>query len=162
MNMISSHYFEYHKQKTIQALRYHFIGRTEIKIMMILVNVFAVLSAGLFYWKKIAPSAFLLSSMLWFLMMLLFWFFLPRMIYKKSASFKDSFKVTMNEYQFILQHTKAEKSWDWSSFSSWMESPYFFHLYFSSTSFFLIPKDGFEEDDIVKARNYFRSHIQKK
>lgn len=160
--MISSNYFEYNKQKTIQALRYHFISRKEIKVMMILVNVFAVLSAGLFYWKKISPLAFLLSSLLWFIMMILFWFLLPQLIYKKSSSFKDSFKVSIDEHSFTLQHQKASKNWEWRSFSNWMESPHFFHLYFNSTSFFLIPKDAFEVEEVESARNYFKKNILKK
>jgi hypothetical protein len=55
---MTSNTFEYHKQKVIQALRYHFISRKEIKVMMVLVNVFAILSAGLFFFKKISPLAF--------------------------------------------------------------------------------------------------------
>ena len=43
-----SEYFTYNKGKVIQALRYHFITRKEIKGMMILVNVFAIVSAALF------------------------------------------------------------------------------------------------------------------
>ena len=61
-----SQFFTYNKNKVIQALRYHFITRREIKIMLILVNVFAIVSAALFYLKLIQPLAFLLSSVLWF------------------------------------------------------------------------------------------------
>ena len=45
--------FSYNKKQIIQGLRYHFISRREIKLMMILVNVFAIGSAVLFYTKKI-------------------------------------------------------------------------------------------------------------
>ena len=38
----------YDKPKVIQALRYHFISRKEIRILLIAVNVFAVISAVLF------------------------------------------------------------------------------------------------------------------
>ena len=37
---MTSQFFIYNKGKVIQALRYHFITRKEIKIMIILVNVF--------------------------------------------------------------------------------------------------------------------------
>ena len=43
---MTSQFFDYDKGKVIQALRYHFITRREIKVMMILVNVFAILSAA--------------------------------------------------------------------------------------------------------------------
>jgi len=53
--------FSYDKKKVIQALRLHFIAQREIKIMMILVNVFAILSAILFYQKIIRPEPFYLE-----------------------------------------------------------------------------------------------------
>ncbi|MEI8052364.1 MAG: YcxB family protein [Bacteroidota bacterium] len=156
---MTSNFFEYNKMKTIQALRYHFISRKEIKVMMILVNVFAILSAVLFFYKKISPVAFLLSSMLWFIMMILFWFLLPRIIYRKSSSFKDRFKVSLNEEDFMLEHERASRSFNWKEFSSWMESPHFFHLYFNSRSFFLIPKEAFDQEE--KARKIFKEKIRK-
>jgi Na+/H+ antiporter NhaA len=68
--MISSA-FNYNKPKVIQALRYHFISRREIKLLMIFVNVFAIASAALFYFKQISALAFLVSSLLWFVLMIL-------------------------------------------------------------------------------------------
>ena len=41
--------FSYNKQQVLQALRYHFLGRPEIRIMIIVVNVFALISAALFF-----------------------------------------------------------------------------------------------------------------
>ena len=158
---MTSDYFIYHKPKVIQALRYHFISRKEIKVMMILVNVFSLLSAGLFYFKKISPAAFLLSSLMWFLMMLTFWFFLPRMVYRKSASFKDSFKIDINDRFFQLQNERASKTWEWSEFSLWLESPHFFHLYFNSTSFFLIPKEIFDNENEHKVRKLLKDKLCK-
>ncbi|HMJ47128.1 MAG TPA: hypothetical protein VK498_07340, partial [Ferruginibacter sp.] len=81
--MVST-YFTYSKPKVIQALRYHFISRNEIKVLLILVNIFAIVSAGLFFFKKISPLAFLISSTLWFVLMLIFWFILPRIVYKRA------------------------------------------------------------------------------
>jgi hypothetical protein len=156
-----SNYFTYNKGKVLQALRYHFITRKEIKIMMILLNVFSLLSAALFFFKKISPLAFLLSSSLWFFMMILFWFFLPRIIYKKSASFKDRFKITLNELDFTLEHSRASKTYAWSELSNWMESPHFFHLYFNATSFFLIPKEAFENEIMDNVREQFRKKVKK-
>ena len=138
--------FQYDKQKTIQALRYHFITRKEIKIMMILVNVFAIFSAALFFFKKISPVAFLLSSFLWVMMMILFWFLLPRIIYKKSPSFKQTFRVSFTEIALTLENGTATRSFNWKGFSTWIESPHFFHLYFTGKSFFLIPKDALAEE----------------
>lgn len=158
---MTSSIFAYDKLKTIQALRYHFISRKEIKYLMVIVNLFAIISAALYYFKQISPLAFLFSSLLWFVMMILFWFLLPRMIYAKSASFKDKFKVEMNGISFSLIHEKADKTWEWNAFSTWMESPHFFHIYFNPRSFFLIPKDAFDTNGIEQARKILSDNIKR-
>lgn len=152
----------YEKPKVIQALRYHFITRREIKIMIILVNVFAILSAALFFFKKISPMAFLVSSFLWFTLMIAFWFILPYSIYRKAATFKDGFTVSLEEQHLFLENDRGSKSWPWTAFSGFVESPHFFHLYFDSRSFFLIPKSAFEGDDVHTARRFMAGKIMKK
>ena len=47
-------HFGYDKKQVIHALRFHFLTRPEIKVLFVLVNVFAILSAVLFFLKKIA------------------------------------------------------------------------------------------------------------
>ena len=128
--------------------------------MMVLVNVFAVLSAALFFFKKISPLAFLLSSMLWFIMMILFWFLLPRIIYKRSATFKDRFRAILGNNHFRIENERGGRDWQWNEFSSWMESPHFFHLYFNSRSFFIVPKEAFEGDEEHEARKIFKAKIK--
>jgi YcxB-like protein len=151
----------YRKPQVLQALRYHFISRREIKLMMILVNVFALLAAALFYFKLITPLPFLMSSVLWISMMAAFWIWLPWMIYRKSRTFKDTFFVNLDENHFIIETENANKIWAWREFSSMIETPGFFHLYFDSRSFFLIPKDVFEStDDIHDARKIMREKIK--
>lgn len=129
--------------------------------MMVLVNVFAILSAALFFFKKISPFAFLSSSLLWFLMMIVFWFLLPTVIYRKAKTFKDSFRAILSEDEFAIQNERGGRSWKWKDFSTWMESPHFFHLYFNSRSFFIIPKDAFEGDDEHAARKILALKIKK-
>jgi hypothetical protein len=158
---MTSSFFTYNKSKVIQALRYHFITRREIKTMLILVNVFAIVSAGLFFFKKITPWAFLISSVLWFTLMITFWYILPITIYKKAATFKDGFKVSLEAQHLFLENDRGSKSWPWTAFSSFIESPHFFHLYFDSRSFFLIPKEAFATENLRQAREFFKSHIKK-
>ncbi len=158
---MTSSFFTYHKPKVIQALRYHFISRKEIKVMMILVNVYAILSAALFFFKVISPLAFLLSSALWFALMILFWFLLPRIVYKRALVFKDRLKATLSASYFEIENAKGSRSWEWKEFSTWIESPHFFHLYFNSRSFFIIPKDAFEGDDVHEARKILMAKIPK-
>lgn len=159
---MESIFFTYNKGKVIQALRYHFISQREIKIMMILVNVFAIVSAGLYFFKKIDPLAFLVSSMLWFFLMFVFWFFLPFIIYKRAATFKDRFRAHLNNTEFMLENERGSKAWPWSDFSTWMESPHFFHLYFNPRSFFILPKEAFPGEDESNARKFFSEKINRK
>jgi hypothetical protein len=159
---MTSQFFTYNKGKVIQALRYHFISRREIKVMMILVNVFAILSAGLFFVRKISPMAFLVSSVLWFGLMITFWYLLPITIYKKSATFKDKFKATFGKEEFTIENERGSRSWSWNEFSTTMESPHFFHLYFNPRSFFIVPKDAFDEDEINEARKLLAARILRK
>jgi hypothetical protein len=158
---MTSQYFTYDKGKVIQALRYHFISRKEIKVLMILINVFAIFSAGMFFFKKISPLAFLVSSVLWFSMMILFWFLLPMIVYRKAHTFKDRFRVLLDNNEFGIENERGGRSWNWSEFSTWLESPHFYHLYFNSRSFFIIPKDAFPGDDVHEARRIFAERIKK-
>ena len=158
---MTTKFFTYDKPKVIQALRYHFITRREIKIMIILVNVFAIVSASLFFFKKIKPSAFLISSCLWIVLMITFWFLMPNMVYKRAPAFKDRLKAIFGGSEFRIENEVGGRSWAWSEFSTWMESPYFFHLYFNSRSFFIVPKDAFDGDDVLEARRILDEKIKR-
>ena len=157
---MTSEYFIYNKGKVIQALRYHFITRREIKLMLIVVNVFSIISAGLFFFKKISAVAFLISALLWFGMMIVFWFLLPVLIYKRSVTFKDKFKATFGGEGFTIENERGSRNWPWQQISSFMESPHFFHLYFDARSFFIVPKDAFIGDDVHAARKILAEKIK--
>lgn len=129
--------------------------------MMILVNVFAIVSAALFFLKKISPMAFLVSSTLWFVLMISFWHLLPLTIYKKSPTFKDRLKATFGINEFIIENERGSRSWPWQDFSTTMESPHFFHLYFNTRSFFLVPKEAFPGEEERAARKILATKIHK-
>lgn len=154
-------HFDYNKKQVIQALRYHFLNRKEIRIMIVLVNVFALASAALFYFKKILPFAFLVSSFLWFVLMLTFWFILPFIVYRKAATFRDHFTMSFEDNGFNLGNERGSRSWEWKAVSTYLETPYFFHLYFNSTSFFLVPKIAFSDDERTELRDLLRSKVRK-
>lgn len=158
---MTSSLFTYDKPKVIQALRFHFINRREIKFMIILINVFAIVSGAFYFMHKINPLAFLLTSALWFVLMIAFWFVLPGTIYRRASTFKDRFKVSFEDKHMFLENDRGgSRSWPWTAFSSFMESPHFFHLYFDSRSFFLIPKESFEGDDVHDARKMLKAKIK--
>ncbi len=152
--------FSYEKKKVIQALRYHFVQRPEIRILIILVNVFAIFSAVLFYTKKIRPEPFLLGSFIWLMLMATFWYILPNSIYKKAATFQDSFIIDFNDSDVRLENERGFVTWPWQKFSRFFESPHFFHLYFDSKSFFLVPKEGMSEEFKHEIRGVFNQKIK--
>jgi phage shock protein PspC (stress-responsive transcriptional regulator) len=154
--------FSYDRKQVIQALRYHFFTRREIRLLVILINVFTIASAVLLYFKKIQPFSFLLFSTLWLALMLVIWIILPNSIYKRSETFRDKFMMSINNDQVTLNTGRGTQLWQWQRFSKFIETPYFFHLYFDNRSFFLIPKDAFENiTDQQTARAIFKEHIGK-
>ena len=141
----------------MQALRYHFISRPEIKILIILVNVFAILSAALFYFKKVSPFAFLVSTLLWLGLMISFWFVMPHAVFRKASTFQDTFKMIFGEHGIRLENERGFTEWEWKKFSNYFESPNFIHLYFNSRAFFLVPKMAAEDEGNITERSGFCS-----
>jgi hypothetical protein len=155
-------HFGYDKKQVLQALRYHFITRPEIKILLIVVNIFTIISAVLLYMHKIQPISFLAFSILWFLLIVSVWKILPASIYKKNETFRDNFSMNINESEVVLSTNRGQHGWQWKDFSVFVESPYFFHLYFNSWSFFLVPKDAFKDIlELQEARALLREKIRK-
>jgi hypothetical protein len=155
-------HFGYEKSQVMQALRYHFISRPEIRIMLILVNVFAIASLALYFLKKVTAFAFMTSSVLWIILMISFWFILPALVYRRAATFKDRFSMTFEEDGFTLGHERGSRSWPWKALTSFIESPHFFHLYFDSRSFFLIPKNGCKDkEEVYELRHLLKDKIKK-
>lgn len=155
--------FAYDKKLVIQALRYHFINRFEVRLLMIVVNVFAIFAAAMFYFHKVSPFAFLVSSLLWISLMVAFWFILPNTVYKKASTFRDSFTMNFGEYRVRLENERGFTEWNWEKFSTFIESPHFIHLYFDSKSFFLVPKAAAEKNDSLNnLRKLLREKIVKK
>jgi YcxB-like protein len=148
----------------MQALRYHFISRPEIRIMLILVNVFALGSIILYALKKITPMAFFVGSSLWIVLMISIWFILPGIVYRRAITFKHQFSMTFEDEGFTLGHEGGgSKSWPWKALKNFIESPKFFHLYFDSRSFFLVPKDGCKDsDEVFELRELLKKKVGKK
>ncbi|HEY4156239.1 MAG TPA: YcxB family protein [Puia sp.] len=155
-------HFDYDKKQVLRALRYHFISRPEIKIILIILNIFTILSAVLFYFHKIQPLSFLSFSLLWFVLLITIWKLLPLSVYKRSQTFRDQFSMDFNEQDVVLQTERGSHTWQWKEFSSFLESPHFFHLYFNSRSFFLVPKDAFKDLSVLQeARALLKEKLRK-
>ena len=154
--------FSYDKNQVLQALRYHFLSKKEIRLMIILVNVFALVSAILFYAREIDAMAFLVGSSLWFCLMISFWFFLPGMVYRRAATFKDHFTMSFEEETFSVGNERGSRAWSWKELSNFIETPHFFHLYFDKNSFFLVPKNAYENSDkVYEMRQLLKAKVKK-
>lgn len=155
--------FGYDKKQVIQALRYHFISKREIRIMIILVNVFAALALVLYALHKITPAAFLINSFLWLVLMISLWFVLPGVVYRRAETFRHNFTMYFDENDFTLEHVNGKRSWPYTALSNYRESPHFFHLYFDERSFLLVPKTGFKDSDEISAfRHLLMSRVNVK
>jgi len=156
-------HIEYNKDKVIQALRYHFISRPEVKVMLVLVNVFAILSAGLFAFKYVRAVPFLISSLLWFFLMLTFWFWLPGLVYRRSETFREKIDFRFRDNDILLETSRGHTNWGYDKFQYFIESPHFFHLYINEKSFFLVPKDACgPEAETFEVRKYLDEKIGRK
>ena len=61
-----------------------------------------------------------------------------------------------------LENKKGRVEWEWQRFIKYFESPNFFHLYFDSRSFFLVPKNGCKDkEEVAEIRQLLRSKIKK-
>jgi len=154
--------FGYNKKQVLDGLRGHFFGRPEIRILIIVINVFAILSAIFLWFKWIQPISFLIFSVLWFFLWISVRRILPLSIYKRSATFLDTFILSLDDRGVLLETQKGVQQWRWENFSGFKETAYFFHLYFSARSFFMIPKDSFKDiTEIQAARELLKEKIRK-
>lgn len=153
--------FGYDKPKVLQALRFHFINKKDIRLLLILVNIVAIFSGVLFFIQKIQPTVFLVTSLMWIILMLLFWFLMPRMIYNRNRTFRDNFTVTIDNAHLRLDHEQGGRTWNYHQFTNWFESPHFLHLYVGANAFFIIPKEPFTIEQLQEVREIFNTNIKK-
>ncbi|MFT3903245.1 MAG: YcxB family protein [Niabella sp.] len=150
--------FDYNKPQVIQALRYHFISKREMRLMIILVNVFAAFSLVLYIMGKITPMAFIINALLWIFLIISLWFVLPYAVYKRNSTFRNAFTMYFNENDFTLEHATGKRSWPYHALSQIKETPNFFHLYFDPRTFFLVPKSAF---DTIEKLSTMRSIVNR-
>lgn len=139
--------FHYHKTAVINALRTHFLSRRETKILRILLIIFFLI--GLWaYTKGIIPYALVVVLFLVIVLLtVVFWFILPKSIYKKTRTFAEpSITLDLNEEGLSIDTHAGAHRLPWTNFSRVLETPDFFYLYRSNNAFFLIPASAFNSD----------------
>lgn len=131
---------EYRKGEVLQALRYHFIRKPEIRVMVILVNVFALLSVVLFAVGLASALPFLTGTGLWLFLMAAVWVGMPLAVYRRNRTFRDRFTVRMGDTHLFIVTERGSRTWAWREFSHHYETPGFIHLCFGGSGFLLLPK----------------------
>jgi hypothetical protein len=154
--------FSYNKKKVLQALRYHFIAQKEIRILFIVILLFDIISAVLYFTNKIRPEPFVLGAFIWFMFLISFWFLMPGTVYRRSQTFREAFTIYFQPDYIALENKNGRVEWQWNRFTKYFESPDFFHLYFSAKSFFIVPKDNISKEDQLAIRSLLNTHVQLK
>ncbi|WP_295121568.1 YcxB family protein [uncultured Chitinophaga sp.] len=151
--------FRYNRHDVINALRFHFLRRGEIKVFR---NTFAILLLATLagYVFNLVNIAALMGIVAMILVIgCAFWFLLPISVYNKSQTFKESIRLGYNEREMTIGTQVGDRPLNWSSFSQIVETPTFFFLYRDTKSFFLIPVSAFETED---AAHNFRELLKAK
>lgn len=141
--------FRYDKKSVLRALRYHFFSKKDIRILLLVVNIFTLLCGVLYFYQWVQPLPFLICSFLWFALMLSFWVILPQNIYRSSKTFRESLKVDFQDETLMIYHSAGRKEWPYTAFKQVKETPDFFYFYLDDRSFFLIPTDAFPESSFL-------------
>jgi hypothetical protein len=87
---------------------------------------------------------------------------MPGAVYKRSETFKESFTIYFQPGYIALENKNGRVEWEWNRFTNYFETPNFFHLYFSSKSFFLVPIDSISTEEKSAIRKLLSGHIKKK
>ena len=70
--------------------------------------------------------------------------------------------MDFNDNEVLLQTQRGSLTWAWNDFSSFLETPFFFHLYFNSRAFLLVPKDAFTDlESLQETRNLLKRKLLK-
>jgi hypothetical protein len=77
------------------------------------------------YFKKVSPFAFLVSSVLWVVLMITSGSYCP-IWYIEKQPLSKTLKAILSNDEFRIENERGGRSWDWKDFSTWIESPFFF------------------------------------
>jgi hypothetical protein len=154
--------FHYDKKAVINGLRFHFLNRTETKVIRVLfVLLFIIAIWG--YLKNVLPYAVVvIVFVLIVLLSIVLWLILPNTIYRKAKTFHEHAIVLEYDEEGLSIGTHAgARQLPWQSFSRVIETDYFFYLYRSNNAFFLIPADAFTPEERNDFRELLHRHFDK-
>lgn len=150
--------FTYKKEEVINALRFHFLRRGEIKVFRNTLIILLLATVIGYVFRMVNFNAMLGIVVMMVILGWAFWYLLPVSTYNKAATFRDNIRLRYNEDGMAIVSGHGERSLSWRSFTQIVETQSFFFLYRDKRSFFLIPTSAFENDE---AHQQFRELMQK-
>ncbi|PSL22616.1 YcxB family protein [Chitinophaga ginsengisoli] len=144
--------FSYNKEEVLNALRYHFLQRGEIKVFRNTLFILLAFTMAGYAFKLVTVGALIGIAAMVLLIIAVFWFLLPVSIYNKAATFKDDIHLKYSEEGITISTRTSEhqRLISWSTFTKVVEAKNFFFLYRGKKNFFLVPTSAFKSEDAQK------------
>ena len=140
--------FSYKKDEVLNALRYHFLHRGEVKVFQITLLIFLLATIAGFFFHVVTRNALAGITGMTLLIAWAFWYLLPVSTYNKAATFQDNIRLQLNEEGMtIITNQGGDRAVSWQRFSEVVETAKFIFLYRDKKSFFLIPLSAFQSPD---------------
>lgn len=138
--------FSYNKGEVLDALRYHFMQRGEIKVFRNTLIILLLATIAGYAFNMVTTSALTGISFMVLLLAWVFWYLLPISIYNKAATFKDDIHLMYSDEGLLISTRASEhqRAISWKNFSRVVETKKFIFLYRDKKTFFLIPTSAFE------------------
>ncbi|HEY0273561.1 MAG TPA: YcxB family protein [Chitinophaga sp.] len=152
--------FSYKKNEVLNALRYHFLHRGEVKVFQITLLIFILFTITGYWFHVVNRNALAGVTGMTLLIAWSFWYLLPISTYNKAATFQDNIRLRVNEEGMTITTGQGgDRSLGWQRFSQVVETPKFIYLYRDKKSFFLIPLSAFQT---AEARTDFMQLLQRR
>lgn len=149
--------FQYEKADVLQALRFHFMRRKEIKVFRVILIWLGLLALLAFSLRFIEGSELLALILMLIVLAVVFWYVLPLSIYAKTKTFQDSIRLVPTHEGLTIRTQFADRQLPWRGIQEVVETKDFFLLYRNTQSFFLVPGRAFKDSE---QRQVFRDLLR--
>lgn len=137
--------FNYKKNEVLNALRYHFLHRGEVRVFQVTLLIFILFTIAGYLFHVVNRGALAGVTGMTILIVWSFWYLLPVSTYNKAATFQDNIRLRVNEEGMTITTSEGgDRSVGWQRFSQVVETQKFIYLYRDKKSFFLIPLSAFQ------------------
>ena len=150
--------FTYNREEVINALRFHFLRRGEIKVFRNALVILLLATVIGYVFRLVNFNAMLGIVLMMLVLGWAFWYLLPVSTYNKAATFRDNIRLHYNDEGMAIQTGVGERQLSWRNFNQIVETDSFFYLYRDKRSFFLIPTSAFQSSE---AHLQFRELMQR-